>query len=71
MPSRVISGYYNTRDRVLTPPPFEDEMDRPGEAIDRLLQSDGQGRGAADPVEPAAESGDGSFDLIENEIYEV
>ena len=71
MPSRVISGYYNTRDRVLTPPPFEDEMDRPGEAIDRLLQSDGQGRGAADPVEPAAESGDGSFDLVEDEIYEV
>ena len=56
---------------MLAPPPSEDEMDRPGEAIDRLLQSNGQGRGAADPVEPAAESGDGSFDLIENEIYEV
>ena len=52
---------------MLAPPPSEDEMDRPGEAIDRLLQSDGQGPGAADPIEHSA----GSFDLVEDAIYDV
>ena len=42
-------------------------MDSVGEAIERLLrllQGDLQWRGAENRLDPAAESGDGSFDLV-------
>ena len=69
MGSRVTGGCYTHGDRVRTPTPSEDGMSEPGEAIDRLLRGhfDGAGGENADG-QPArsADSGDGSFDLVED-----